>query len=125
LSIVAHDHPKELHSELIAGGVKCDFANQTSFAPRHSALQHISRSLAVSPRYLPRKMIGGRKRSATDAFAYNFQTFAPISSLTHKATACQRDRRTKIAKMENLSAHNAERSLLKASSRRQAVPLRR
>src|SRR5438034_7256978 len=25
LSIVAHDHPKELHSELIAGGVKCDF----------------------------------------------------------------------------------------------------
>jgi kynureninase len=25
LSIRAHDHPKELHKELIAGGVKCDF----------------------------------------------------------------------------------------------------
>jgi kynureninase len=25
LSIVAHEHPKELHNELVAAGVKCDF----------------------------------------------------------------------------------------------------
>jgi len=25
LSILAHEHPKELHNELVAGGVKCDF----------------------------------------------------------------------------------------------------
>jgi kynureninase len=25
LSIVAHEHPKRLHNELIAAGVKCDF----------------------------------------------------------------------------------------------------
>src|SRR5438552_2851051 len=25
LSIVAHQHPKELHNELVAAGVKCDF----------------------------------------------------------------------------------------------------
>ncbi len=25
LSILAHEHPKELHNELIAGDVKCDF----------------------------------------------------------------------------------------------------
>jgi len=25
LSIQAHEHPKQLHEELIAGGVKCDF----------------------------------------------------------------------------------------------------
>ena len=25
LSILAHEHPKELHNELVAAGVKCDF----------------------------------------------------------------------------------------------------